>query len=97
VGQIANGWSLGLRTLSTVTGEPAATLRLLPESLVQLPDGRHQFSLVGEAGSVVQVWGASELSTWSLLGTVTNTTGTATFTDPAIGLPVRFYRARQMP
>ncbi len=94
VGQMAQGWSLSLRMLNTVASGSATAPRLLPESLVQLPDGRHQFSLLGDPGAVVEIWGSRDLGVWTLLGAVTNTTGTATFTDPATGMPRRFYRAK---
>ncbi len=39
---------------------------------------------------------SSPLSNWTSLGTVTNTTGTTNFVDPATILDHRFYRARQL-
>jgi subtilisin-like proprotein convertase family protein len=95
LGQIANGWSLSLRILATAGSAPAIAPRLLAGSLLQLPDGRHQFNLTGETGRAVEIWGSSDLRAWSLLGTVTpNATGTALFTDPATSVPRRFYRAK---
>ena len=39
---------------------------------------------------------SAPLSNWTSLGTVTNTTGTTNFLDPATILDHRFYRARQL-
>jgi hypothetical protein len=39
---------------------------------------------------------AAALSNWTILGNVTNTTGTITFADPAAPLTHRLYRARQL-
>ena len=39
---------------------------------------------------------SAPLSNWTILGTVTNTTGTTNFADPAAILDRRFYRARQL-
>jgi hypothetical protein len=39
---------------------------------------------------------SAPLSNWTILGTVTNTTGTTNFLDPAASLDRRFYRARQL-
>ena len=93
-GQIANGWTLSLRTTNTVTGGATVPVQLLAGSLMRLPDGRHQFSFTGEPGRAVEIWGSADLRAWLLLGTVPNPSGTAIFTDPTTNAPRRFYQGR---
>jgi hypothetical protein len=55
-----------------------------------------RLTLTGEFGAAYQILGSTELSEWTLLGTVTNYWGTVQFTDGAgTNLPQRFYRAVQ--
>jgi hypothetical protein len=51
-------------------------------------------SLLGEFGSTSAIFASTNLSEWTLAGTVTNTYGTTQLTDPAAtNQPDRFYRA----
>lgn len=57
-----------------------------------------RLSLTSAPMSSWQIFGSTNLSTWDLLGTVTNAWGEAQFTDPgARELPRRFYRASPAP
>ncbi len=62
----------------------------------QVVNGRFQFTIRTNPGSVFQVQRSSDLGTWSSLGLVTNVTGSVLFQDPASPSSLgRFYRARQ--
>ena len=50
--------------------------------------------LYSQAGTACEIQCSVDLLTWSALATVTNTTGTVTFTNAQTGLPKRFYKAR---
>jgi hypothetical protein len=59
------------------------------------------FTLQSEPGLRFEILASTNvalaLSNWISLGTLTNTTGTTSFLDPAANLNRRFYRARQLP
>ncbi len=97
LGEIANGWKLGLRVLSTATGEqvPSVPPQILVGSATRLPDGRFQFTVTGTPSKVWELWGATNLPQFYRLQTLTNSSGTQTFTDPATNLPRRFYQVRE--
>jgi hypothetical protein len=52
--------------------------------------------LYSQPGIACEIQASTNLRNWSTLATVTNTTGTVTFTDTQ-GLPKCFYKARQAP
>jgi hypothetical protein len=53
-----------------------------------------RLTLSGEVGARYQIFGATDLSEWVILSTVTNEFGTVQFTDgEGTSLPRRFYRA----
>jgi hypothetical protein len=81
-----------IRNLSFLAtpGPPA----ILTASLNQA-GGQFGFTFQGPAGSIVTVEASPDLGAWITIGTLTNLTGTATFTDTAPGLQRRFYRLRQ--
>ena len=55
-----------------------------------------RLSLTGEFGVAYQIFGSTDWSGWTPVGTVTNDWGTAQFTDgEATNMPGRFYRAAQ--
>ena len=59
-----------------------------------LPNGSLQFGVKGAAGSSYEVQGSIDLTNWTLLGLLTNSTGTAIFLDNnAASYSRRFYRA----
>jgi hypothetical protein len=93
-GRITGGWSLVLRLLQATKGGETVPLRILPESLSLLPDGRFHFVVTGEAGRAVEVLASTNLETWLSMTTVVLTNGSAAFTDPSTNQPKRFYRAR---
>ena len=55
-------------------------------------------TLVGDTGRVVEIHASSNLTQWSWLVTLTNTTGQVAYTDAgATNQPKRFYKAIQVP
>ena len=66
-----------------------------------MTNGQFSFSLLSEPGLAFEVLASSNpalaVSNWTSIATLTNTTGSVTFTDQASGLPQRFYLARQLP
>jgi hypothetical protein len=64
-------------------------------------NGQFNLSLVSEPGLVFELLASSNLtaqaSAWATIATLTNISGSITFTDSASGLPQRFYQARQLP
>jgi hypothetical protein len=105
-----HGRPLGLRFVSTVTTDlqggywdlDQVRLQASAETVLHDPrlvDGHFRFDLEGEAGQVFEVLAAPALTsppaTWERVGTVTNLTGRATFSEPAGGSAPRFYSARQ--
>ena len=84
-------WDLdNVRLVST------ATPMLLAPSYT---NGHFSFMLQSEPGSAFDILAGTNatlpLSNWTSLGALTNTTGATVFTDPAVNLSRRFYRARQ--
>ena len=48
------------------------------------------------AGNAVQIQTSTDLANWTTASTLTNLTGTASFSDPAANTQPRFYRLRQL-
>ena len=63
--------------------------------------GQFSLTLQSNPGTHFEILGASDLSlppsSWTSLVTLTNVTGTISFTNPATGLGQRFYMAHQLP
>jgi hypothetical protein len=63
--------------------------------------GKFSFTIVGQPGAAFEILASSNAalssSVWQSAGFVTNTTGTAVFTDTAPVAAPKFYRARQLP
>jgi hypothetical protein len=58
-----------------------------------LGPGGFRFTVVNPTQTVWNIFGSTNLSAWSLVGTVTNTQIAVPFTDPAaVGRPMRFYK-----
>ena len=94
-----NDYSILVRTAgaSPLSSSSAATFGadvpyINPGSLLQLADGRAQFSLTAPGASQAKVQGSTDLIDWQDLQTLSVTNGSATFTDTAPQLPSRFYR-----
>ncbi len=62
---------------------------------LRLGPSQFQFTIQGTAGTTLQIWASTNLTTWSSLGFLTNTNGTATFTDFSATNKVKSYRAQQ--
>jgi hypothetical protein len=66
-----------------------------------IASGQFSFTLESEPGLGFEVLAspnpALTLSNWTSLGTLTNYTGSLSFSEPATNFPGRFYRARQLP
>jgi hypothetical protein len=71
------------------------TLRLL--SPQRLPGGQFQCTVSGALGQRLEILASTNLLNWASVTNLTNTTGTALFTDPATNRVRRFYRAHQLP
>ncbi len=82
----------------TITSPTATlTVSVIPviSSIEMLADGQAQLTIAGTPGDQYAVECSSNLLQWTVLGTLTNNTGTVQFTDPAAAeLRVRIYRAR---
>ena len=74
---------------------PASTMWFGPVTLDA--GGSPVLQLYCQPGTACEILASTNLLTWSTLATVTNTTGTALFTDTQMGLTKRFYKARQAP
>jgi hypothetical protein len=57
--------------------------------------GANQFQFTLTGGNKFQIQASTNLSNWITLATLTNSTGTTNYTDPATNLSRRFYRALQ--
>ena len=74
----------------------ACQLRFL--TVMHLPDGSAQLSLLGEPGGRYNIEVSTNLLGWFLLRTFTNSSGTYQFTDvTATNFPSRFYRSAWNP
>jgi hypothetical protein len=66
-----------------------------------LTNGQFQFAVQGAAGMAYEISATTNItlprSGWTSLATLTNQTGSVTFTDAITNAPHRFYRARQVP
>ncbi len=106
------GKNIGIQLLSTVTPELSGgywdfdNMRLSASGggLVLEPSwagGQFQFSVQSEIGSKLEVLATtnviSAVQGWTSLTILTNTTGTASFTDTNTNLTSRFYQVRQLP
>jgi hypothetical protein len=64
-------------------------------AITNLSAGQIGLSLTGQIGKGFTVYASTNLADWMALGTVSNTTGTGQFTDPAATNSQRFYRSSQ--
>ena len=83
-----------VRTLAltaTVTPKPS----MLAPSLAPA-NGQFNFTIQSLSGNAVQIQTPTDLANWTTASTLTNLTGTASFTDPAANLQRGFYRLRQL-
>jgi internalin A len=63
---------------------------------VKLGPAQFRFSIQGGAGTTLEIWSSTNLATWSSIGFLTNTNGTATFTDTSATNAVKSYRVKQL-
>ncbi|MGO8926770.1 MAG: C10 family peptidase [Limisphaerales bacterium] len=54
-------------------------------------------TISSQRGQHLEILASTNLSNWTTLATLTNSAGTANFTDSAAGFSKRFYRANQLP
>ena len=71
------------------------TLLLL--SPQHLGGGQFQCTVSSAPGQRLEILASTNLVNWTSVTSMTNTTGTALFIDPAKNLVRRFYRAHQLP
>jgi hypothetical protein len=74
---------------------PAGTMWFAP--LAFDAAGAPVLRLIGQPGTACEILGSPDLLTWSVLETLTNTTGTVAFTNSQTSLAMQFYKARQAP
>jgi|ERR1051325_8644196 hypothetical protein len=106
------GQKIGIHMLSTVSSNleggywdlDNVRLSSVIEPMLANPvrtNGQFKFTLHGEPGLRFEILAATNLAlppaSWTSLGTLTNLTGAATFSDVAANFNGRFYRARQVP
>lgn len=72
-------------------------LKFPPRSLERTAEGGLHFKLSSEPGQGLKVQPSSDLDTWPKLGTVTNLTGSAKFTDRSPESDRRLYRLKLKP
>ena len=89
-------------SLSSVTSSVAVvTVSVVPpgfNSVSRSNNGAVTLSLTGQSGSHYDLYCSSNLTQWSWLATLTNTTGQVGYTDTdATNHPQRFYQAIQLP
>ena len=70
--------------------------RIIEGSVVRLENGSFEFSISSDVGSHLEIQGSENLENWTRLTTLTNVTGTVTFTDRSTPNRSRFYRAKQV-
>jgi hypothetical protein len=92
-------YDVTITNLAGAVTSPAAslTVSVIPviSSIQMLADGQAQLAVVGTPGDRYTVECSSNLLQWTILGTLTNNTGTVQFMDPlAASLSLRIYRAR---
>jgi uncharacterized repeat protein (TIGR03803 family) len=67
-------------------------------SIAQLTGGRFHIGLEGFIGTTYSLYSSTNLSDWTIQGTISNETGVVQFLDwNATKSPLRFYRAMSMP
>ncbi len=74
---------------------PAGTMWFAP--LTFDAAGAPVLRLYGQPGAACEILSSADLLSWSALATLTNTTGTVTFTNSQTSLAMQFYKARQVP
>jgi hypothetical protein len=111
--QASDAWAgkhIGIQLLSTTDGSLAGgywdidNVRLTSGPALTATawtNGQFTLTLQSYPGTIFEILAAPAVTTpgsnWVSLGTVTNTTGTATFTDSAAAGTQRYYRAHQVP
>jgi len=76
-----------------------AKLDVLPVlSIIGYPDpSAWQLRINGPAGQALEIQSSSDLSNWTPLLALTNSSGADSLSLPGPGLPQRFYRTRLLP
>ena len=73
----------------------SGSLRVSATGVEGLTSSGFRMTLMSEPNLKWNIFGATNLSNWDLIGAVTNESGQVQFTDPgALGMPRRFYRAQ---
>ena len=88
-------WPSGMvQTLTNVAAKQFLTVTEPPLLQAGLTNGSLQLRLTGSLGLAYEIQASTNLSAWTSLGTITNTSRTMQFVDPtAANQPQRFYRA----
>src|SRR5262249_5098935 len=106
------GRHIGIQLKSTVTPDlqggywdiDNVRLSAITEPAMQNPfwtNGQFGFTLISEPGMKFEILATTDLdmpaSNWMSIGTLTNDSGTRTFTDAAASPSAQYYRAHQLP
>jgi hypothetical protein len=104
------GQNMGIQILSTVSTNleggywdlDNVRLSSIREPVLASPsltNGQFNFTAQSESGLNIEILAATNLAapTWLSLGTLSNTTGTISFVDPATNFSRRYYQARRIP
>jgi hypothetical protein len=86
----AYGTATSSSAVLTVSVEP---LRFVPGS-ARISDGQFSFVLQSQPGLSVEIQASTNLVDWATVATLTNSSGTISFTTPTAGFTRRFYRAK---
>jgi len=82
-----------IRTL-TLAATPTPRPTIVASSLAAA-NGQFNLAIRSLAGNAVEIQTATDLASWTSRATLTNVTGTLSFTDSVTNLQPRFYRLRQ--
>ncbi|MCX6925923.1 MAG: immunoglobulin domain-containing protein, partial [Verrucomicrobia bacterium] len=92
LGQIANGWGVGLHVLAVATGSSGTPSPISLEAPTLTSGGLFQFLLRGESGRQYRIESSTNLQTWSAWSTLTATNAATAVSVPA-SERTRFFRA----
>jgi hypothetical protein len=87
-----------LQTHANVNYLPQRIFSLVPlvsfVNPVRLSATQFRFTIQSDPSVAVRLWSSTDLNTWTLMGTLTNTTGSTNFTDTTATSATKYYKAR---
>jgi len=101
-----NAGSAAMTVIATLQGR-GTTVDWDPQDVAPVPvtlsnpawlaGGQFRFTITSAPDALLEIMSSTNLTAWSTVGKVTNTTGTAGFTNYSAPPGRQFYRARQLP